>query len=307
MQFIKRISLFILTNILIMVTIGIIWSLISTFFGLGQMNSGVISLMVLCLVMGMTGSFISLLLSRWMAKTMYGVKVLDPDNKTLPEETRWLIETVHTLARKAELPKMPEVGMYDSPDVNAFATGPSKARSLVAVSTGLFRNMSRPEIEGVLGHEITHIANGDMVTMTLIQGVVNSIAFFFSRLLAHLISSNVDERMRGTVRFAMTILGDILFTLLGSIVVAYFSRRREFRADAGSAKLASKANMVAALRRLQSVYALPLENSGEQRDAMATLKISHRDKPGFLMSLMMTHPPLPERIAALEKNLGQGL
>ncbi len=303
MQFFKRIGLFVLTNILIMVTIGIVWSLISTFFGLGQMNGGVIALMAFCLVMGMTGAFISLLMSRWMAKSMYGVKVLDPKDQSLSSNARWLVDTVHSLAKRAQLPAMPEVGLYESPDLNAFATGPSKKRSLVAVSSGLFDRMTKPEIEGVLGHEITHIANGDMVTMTLIQGIVNSIAFFFSRILANIVSSQVDDKMRGIVHFAMTIMGDILFTLLGSVVVAYFSRRREFRADAGGASLASKSNMVAALRKLQSVYEMPLESPGEQRDAMATLKISHRDQRGGMLSLFMTHPPLEERISALERRL----
>ncbi len=295
----KRVGLFILTNVLIMVTIGIVWTLISTFFGIPQ--GGVIALMVFCLVMGMAGAFISLLMSRWMAKSMHGVKVLDPNDKTLSADARWLVETVHALARRAQLPAMPEVGIYESPDVNAFATGPSKKKSLVAVSSGLFNRMAKPEIEGVLGHEIAHISNGDMVTMTLIQGIVNSIAFFFSRILANLVASQVDEKIRGIVHFAMTIMGDILFTLLGSVVVAYFSRRREYRADAGGASLASKPNMVAALRKLQSVYELPLETESEQRDSLATLKISHRDRPGALMSLFMTHPPLQDRIAALER------
>ena len=299
MQFFKRIGLFVLTNILVMVTIGIVWSLISSFFGLGQMNGGVIALMAFCLVMGMTGAFISLAMSRWMAKTMYGVQVIDPNQLSLSDDARWLLQTVHSLAERAGLPAKPQVGIYESADINAFATGPSKRRSLVAVSSGLFNRMSKPEIEGVLGHEITHIANGDMVTMTLIQGIVNSIAFFFSRILANVISSQVDEKMRGIVRFAMTIIGDILFTLLGSVVVAYFSRRREFRADAGGAHLASKQNMVAALRKLQSVDLLPL-GPNDQRDGLATLKISHRDQRGGLMSLFMTHPPLEVRIAALE-------
>ncbi len=300
MQFFKRIGLFVLTNILIMVTIGIVWSLISTFFGLGPMNGSVIALMAFCLVMGMGGAFISLMLSRWMAKSMYGVKLIDPKDPAITADGRWFLDTVYALARAAELPVMPEVGIYDSPDVNAFATGPSKKKSLVAVSSGLFNRMSKPEIEGVLGHEIAHIANGDMVTMTLIQGIVNSVAFFFSRILANVISSQVDEKIRGVVHFAMTILGDILFTLLGSMIVAYFSRRREFRADAGGAKLATSSNMVQALRKLQMVYELPLDSEEGKREALATLQISHRDKPGALRSLFMTHPPLQERIAALE-------
>lgn len=301
MQFIKRIGLFILTNVLIMVTIGIAWSLVSRFFGFDQMSSYIPGLMALSLVMGMVGSFASLFLSKFMAKTMYGVKIIDPNSSAVSQDQRWLVDTVHSLARRAQLPKMPEVGFYDSPDVNAFATGPSKSNSLVAVSTGLMQKMTRGEIEGVLGHEVAHIANGDMVTLTLIQGIVNSIAFFFSRILANIIASNVDEKMREGVRFMVIILGDILFTLLGSMVVAYFSRRREFRADAGGASLASKANMVAALRRLQSVYEMPHSHAEDDKSAIAALKISHRQKTGALMSLLMTHPPLQERIAALEQ------
>jgi heat shock protein HtpX len=301
MAWFKRISLFILTNVLIMVTISIVWTLISHFFGLGAMNNQIALLAVFCLVMGMTGSFVSLFLSKWMAKTFYGVQVLNPRSASLPHEYQWLLSTVNTLAKKAQLPATPEVGIYSSPDVNAFATGPSKGNALVAVSSGLMEKMSKEEIEGVLGHEIAHIANGDMVTMTLIQGVVNSISLLISRLLANLVASVVEEKLQYAVRFAMIILGDILFTILGSMIVAYFSRRREFRADTGGARLASKPNMVAALRRLQSVYSLPLESHREDRDTMAALKISHREKPGLFMSLLMTHPPLEERIAALER------
>ncbi len=297
----KRLGLFIVTNVLIMVTIGIVWSLISHFFGLGQLNSHIVTLSAFCLVWGMTGSFISLFISKWMAKSMYGVQILDPMDHRLSAEARTLISTIHDLAKKAQLPKMPEVGIYESPDVNAFATGPSKSNSLVAVSTGLLQKMSKSEVEGVLGHEVAHIANGDMVTMTLIQGIVNSISLLFSRLLANLVAANVDEKIREGVRFALIILGDILFTLLGSMVVAYYSRKREFRADTGGARLASKSNMVGALKRLQSVYGQPLEEHEGRTDALATLKISHREKPGLFMSLLMTHPPLEERIAALER------
>lgn len=309
MAIFKRIGLFFLTNILIVVTIGIVWTLISHFLGLGYSHSGrysnfnanIVALSAFCLVWGMTGSFISLFISKWMAKSMYGVQVLDPRDHRLSAEAHTLIQTVHELAKKAQLPKMPEVGIYESPDVNAFATGPSKSNSLVAVSSGLLSKMSKSEVEGVLAHEVSHIANGDMVTMTLIQGVVNSISMLISRLLANVIAGMVEEKSREMVRFILVILGDILFTLLGSMAVAYYSRKREFRADKGGARLASKTNMVGALKRLQSVYGQPLEEHSGRADALATLKISHREKPGLFMSLLMTHPPLEERIAALER------
>lgn len=295
MAFLKRIGLFVLTNVLVMVTIGIVWSLVSHFLGLAGLNSYIPFLMAFCLVWGMGGAFISLLMSKWMAKMFHGVQVIESNNPN--PELRALVNTVHELARRAQLPKMPEVGIYESPDVNAFATGPSKGNALVAVSTGLLQRMNDGEVEGVLGHEIAHIANGDMVTMTLIQGIVNAFAMFFSRILAGLVASNVDEKFRDIVRFAVTILGDIAFTMLGSIVVNYYSRKREFRADAGGARFASRDKMIAALRKLQSVYDLPIP---PDETATATLKISNRDKGG-LAGLFMTHPRLEDRIEALQK------
>lgn len=294
MAFLKRIGLFILTNVLVMVTIGIVWSLVSRFLGLAGLNSYIPFLMAFCLVWGMGGAFISLLMSKWMAKMFHGVKVIEPNNAN--PELRALVTKVHEMARRAQLPKMPEVGIYESVDINAFATGPSKSNSLVAVSTGLLQRMNDKEVEGVLAHEVAHIANGDMVTMTLIQGIVNAFAMFFSRILANLVASNVEERYREIVRFAVTILGDIAFTLLGSIVVNYFSRRREFRADAGGAKYASRENMIAALQKLKSVYDLPIP---PEEGSTATLMISNRDKGG-LAKLFMTHPPLDERIRTLQ-------
>lgn len=294
----KRIGLFVLTNVLIMVTVGVVWSVLSAFLNLNGINGYIPSLMLLSLVMGMSGSFISLWLSKWMAKTMYGVQVIDP--MTTNSELRNLVEMVHRMSENAGLPKLPEVGIYESDDINAFATGPSKSNALVAVSTGLLRKMDTQEVAGVLGHEVTHIANGDMVTMTLIQGIVNAFAFFFSRILANLIASNVEEKYRTIVRWVCVIVGDILFTLLGSIVVCYFSRRREFRADEGGARLASKSNMILALQKLQMATARNDEDRPNEQDQLATLKISS-EKPQGLMALLMTHPPLEERIAALRK------
>ncbi|UOF02611.1 protease HtpX [Bdellovibrio reynosensis] len=295
MAWFKRIGLFVLTNVLVMVTIGIVWSLVSSFLGLAGLNSYIPFLIAFCAVWGMGGAFVSLLMSKWMAKMFHGVKIIEPNNPN--PELRNLVNKVHEFARRAQLPKMPEVGIYESVDINAFATGPSKSRSLVAVSTGLLQRMNEKEMDGVLAHEVAHIANGDMVTMTLIQGIVNAFAMFFSRILANLVASNVDEKFREIVRFGVTILGDIAFTLLGSIVVNYFSRRREFRADAGGAKYSSRENMVAALQKLRSVYELPIP---PEEGMTSTLMISNRDKGG-IAKLFMTHPPLEVRIEALQR------
>jgi heat shock protein HtpX len=293
MVWLKRIGLFFLVNLLIMVTVSIVWNIIGVYF---HVQGYVPYIIVFSTVAGFGGALFSLFTSKWMAKMLYGVKIIDPN--TSDANLRALVEKVHSLARAARLPGLPEVGIYQSPDVNAFATGPTKNSALVAVSSGLLAAMNDAEVEGVLGHEITHIANGDMVTMTLIQGVVNTFSLLFSRLLANVIANQVDERMSRLVYFVCTILGDILFTMLGSILVAYFSRRREFRADRGGAQLASRENMVSALRKLQMVYGR-MPTAGEQKDNLATLKISYRDREG-ITSLFMTHPPLEVRIRALE-------
>ncbi len=294
MAWVKRIGLFLAVNILIMATVSIVWSILGTYFGITGYTSYIV---LFSGVAGFGGAFVSLWTSKWMAKTLYGVKIIDPQNPDA--RMRSLVEKVHSLARAARLPKMPDVGIYESPEINAFATGPSKANSLVAVSSGLLYSMSEKEVEGVLAHEVSHIANGDMVTMTLVQGIVNTFALLFSRLLANLISSQVDEKARTIVYFACTILGDILFTLLGSIVVSYYSRAREFRADSGGASLSSRDSMVAALRKLQTVSVQP-RGEESRKDGLATLKISHRERGG-LAALFMTHPPLEVRIQALEK------
>lgn len=295
MVWLKRIGLFLMTNILIMATVGVVWSVLGTYFNITGYTSYII---VFSGVAGFGGAFLSLMISKWMAKTMYGVKVI-PVNSPDPQ-LRNLVERVHSMAKAARLSKMPEVGVYESPDMNAFATGPSKSNSLVAVSTGLLRQMNEREVDGVLAHEVAHIANGDMVTMTLIQGIVNTFALFFSRILANVISNGVDEKYRSIVYFACTIAGDILFTILGSMVVNYYSRAREFRADAGGAKYSSRENMINALRRLQMSPQLAYVNSDE-KDQLATMKISDNRKKGGLAALLMTHPPLEERIRALER------
>ncbi|MDV6236277.1 protease HtpX [Leptospira ellisii] len=292
----KRIGLFLLTNILVVVTI----SIITTVLGIGPYlrSNGLdyTSLIVFSLLWGMGGSFVSLLLSKFMAKTMMGVKVISPSSATGVE--REFYSKVERLARTANIP-MPEVGIYHSPEVNAFATGPSKSSSLVAVSSGLLQVMDSAEVEGVLAHELAHVANGDMVTMTLVQGVVNAFVIFFSRIIGYALSTLVkDEDAQYTVRWVANIVLSILFSILGSIVVAYFSRTREFRADAGGAKLAGRQNMIAALEKLRRTFDAPQDERGGE--ALATMKISGHSK---WMALFSTHPPLEVRIAAL-KNSG---
>jgi heat shock protein HtpX len=240
----------------------------------------------------MGGAFISLLLSRWIAKRATGVQLVN--GRSGQPDLDWLHHTVARLTQQAQLP-MPEVGIYDSPEVNAFATGPSKSRSLVAVSSGLLRHMRREEVEGVLAHEVSHIANGDMVTMTLIQGVVNAFVLFASRAIAGIARSMVDSRNAYLVGLLVTIVLDIVFGFLGLIIVSWFSRAREFRADAGGASLAGRNNMIGALRRLTQTHELV----DPSHQALATMKIAGSGRR--LMMLFQTHPPLAARIAALER------
>lgn len=309
MKFVKRIGLFILTNILVVLTISLILGFVTNFLGIRLNSGGYAGLFALCLIWGFAGSFISLLLSRWMAKMFHGVKVIDPT--TMQPTERHLIDMVYRLARHAGMQTMPEVGFYESPEVNAFATGPSQAKSLVAVSTGLMNNMSDAELEGVLAHEISHIVNGDMVTMTLIQGVVNAFAMFFSYIITTAILNAIrrnDDDRRGFGDFMLRQMiystVSVVLTLLGSILVNSFSRYREFRADAGSAKLASSEKMTAALLKLKRLSELPpssgfaAEPNDKGADNLATMKISGR-KSGMLR-LFMTHPPIEERIEALQ-------
>jgi heat shock protein HtpX len=286
----KRILLFVVTNLAIMITLSLVLGLlgIGGFITPGGMDYA--ALMIFALVWGFGGAFISLALSRWMAKTAMGVQLID--GRTGQAELDWLYQTVAQLTRKAGLP-MPEVGIYDSPEVNAFATGPSRSRSLVAVSTGLLRSMRRDEVEGVLAHEVAHIQNGDMVTMTLIQGVVNAFVIFFARVIANIVRQMVDERISHLAYFVVSIVLDIALGVLGMVVVAWFSRAREFRADAGAATLSSRGNMIAALQRLAANKGL-VDDSQPQ---LATMKISGKT----MSALFSTHPPLEERIAALQR------
>ena len=290
----KRVFLFLLVNILVVATISVTMNLLGIAPYLDARGINFEALAVFCLLWGFGGAFISLALSRVMAKWMMGVKVIDPANPGSGEFAR-IYGRVQHFARAANLPAMPEVGIYDSPEINAFATGPTKSRSLVAVSTGLLRSMNQDEVDGVIAHEVAHIANGDMVTMTLVQGVINAFVMFVARIAAWVLSQNVREEFRGTVNLIATIVFDLMLSILGSVVVAAFSRHREFRADAGAAGLAGKHKMIAALQALQ-------RSSGrhpgvEVHESLAALQISS-SRRGFL-ALFSTHPPLEERIRRL--------
>jgi heat shock protein HtpX len=290
----KRIVLFVAVNALILLTISIVLSVLGVRPYLTESGINYGALMMFCLIWGMGGAFISLALSRIMAKWMMGVKVID--SNTSDASAAELVRTVHQLAKSAGLNGMPEVGIYDSPELNAFATGPTKNRSLVAVSTGLLRQMGREEVKGVLGHEVAHIANGDMVTMTLIQGIVNAFVLFFARIIAYVISQRVGSDARYIVHFISLLVFQILFSLLGMVVVAWFSRWREFRADKGGAALAGRESMIGALRALgQSVKV-----QDDRQTAVAALKISSTTRSGLAL-LFSTHPSLEDRIQRLEK------
>jgi heat shock protein HtpX len=299
-QIAKRTVLFLLVNILVMLTLGIILQIFGVQRRLGSDNYTM--LLIFCSVIGMGGAFISLLLSRWMAKMFQGVQVIDPNTQDRDEQ--WLVQTIYRLSRSAGLSAMPEVGIYPSPEINAFATGPSEAQALVAVSSGLLTTMRSEEIEGVLGHEITHIANGDMVTLTLIQGVVNTVAMFLSYILAMALSQNSrdDDRRGGGNWFIQYILQQLfqsVFMVLGFLVVARFSRWREFRADAGGARLAGRDHMLAALRKLKVIHEEGADHVGPPQPSVQALQIS--GNTGGFLALLATHPPIEERIARLER------
>lgn len=295
MAMMKRVFLFALINILILIPLTIAFNLlVPVFVGPDSGLQGYYTTVLLfALVFGMGGAFISLFMSKPMTKRMMGVQVINPEKPT--RGAAELVATVHRLARDARLPKMPEVGVYDSPEVNAFATGPSKSNSMVAVSTGLLNRMGKDEVEGVLAHEVAHIANGDMVTMTLVQGIVNTFVLFFSRIIANIVASNMDEKMSTFAHFGLVIAFQILFGILGSIAVNFFSRAREYRADAGGAKLAGKGKMVAALEALQGT----LPSAGHHDEGLQTMKISGANKSA-LAALFSTHPPLEARIRRLQ-------
>ena len=286
-----RIGLFLATNMAIMLLISLVFQLlgIEGILAANGVDLNLQALVVMSGVIGFGGSIISLLMSKWMAKRSMGVHVIDsPANST----ESWLLATVQRQAEKAGI-GMPEVGIFESPTPNAFATGANKNSALVAVSSGLLQQMDRGEVEAVLGHEVSHVSNGDMVTLTLIQGVVNTFVIFFSRILGHFVDRVIfkNDRGLGMGYFIGSIVGQIVFSLLANIIVAWFSRQREFRADAGGADLAGRNKMIGALRALQggqTPQPLPSE--------FAALGISG----GGLKELFSTHPPLEVRIQALQ-------
>ncbi len=285
----KRIALFLITNLAIMLVLGVVLNVLMAALGLKFGSTG--GIMLIAAVFGFGGAFISLFMSKWMAKRSTGAYVISsPRNET----EYWLVETVKRQAAQAGV-NMPEVAIYDSPEMNAFATGPSKNNSLVAVSTGLLHNMSQDEAEAVLAHEVAHVANGDMVTLTLIQGVVNTFVIFISKILAGIVDnflSGNDEESGGHswTYFVFDIIFQILFGFLASMVVAYFSRKREFAADAGAAQLVGAHKMQAALERLKANYPSQLDGS------MMAFGIASGKG---IAELFSSHPPLDARIEAL--------
>lgn len=291
----KRVALFIATNLAIVLVLGVILNLLGVNRILDESGVGLDmgNLLIFAAVFGFGGSFISLAISKWTAKRLTGAKVItSPRN----EAESWLVNTVRNQARVAGI-GMPEVAVYDSPDVNAFATGARKNSALVAVSTGLLRSMSRDEAEAVLAHEVSHVATGDMVTLALVQGVVNTFVIVASRVVGHLVDRVVfkTEEGHGPAFFITSILAQVVFGILASTIVFWFSRQREFRADTGGAYLAGRDKMVAALEKLK--------RSAEQPhlpDQMAAFGISGGVGQG-IKRLFMTHPPLEERIAALKR------
>jgi len=292
MKIAKRVFLFMAVNILVIATISVLMAVLGVRPYLDAKGIDYSGLLVFCAIWGFGGAFISLALSRVMAKWMMGVKLVTESDSD--PTLRDLVVRVHGFASRAGLEKMPEVGYYESDELNAFATGPTKKRALVAVSTGLMRNMNREELDGVLAHEVAHIANGDMVTMTLVQGVVNAFVMFIARVLAFFASQLVDEERRSLVNFVLVLVLQIALGFLGMMVVGYFSRQREFRADGGGATLAGRRSMIAALERLKANVQIP---SAEGQATLATLKISGKSRG--LMRLFSTHPELDERIRRL--------
>lgn len=294
----KRIFFFMLTNILVVMTISLIMSLLGVNHYITSSGLDYNALLIFCSIWGFVGSFISLALSKFMVKRMMGVEVLDQYG-----QYSGLVNRVHKLAKAAGINKMPEVGIYDSPEVNAFATGPSKNNSLVAVSTGLLQNMSDDEVEGVLAHEVAHVANGDMVTMALVQGVINAFVMFFARIAAFALqnamkSDDDDSPVGGGWSYYLTtMLFEMLFGFIGMFVVAYFSRYREYRADEGGARLAGREKMIAALQRLQTQF--ESDNFVKDDAKMNAMKISTKDG---LFALLSTHPKLSDRITALQRH-----
>jgi heat shock protein HtpX len=285
----KRIFLFLATNFAVLLVLSVVMQVLGIDRMLAAQGQNPVALLIMAAIFGFGGSLISLAMSKWMAKRSMGVYVIEQPRNA---QEAWLVETVRRQAEQAGI-KMPEVGIFESPDMNAFATGARRNAALVAVSTGLLNGMSQREAEAVLGHEVSHVANGDMVTLTLIQGVVNTFVIFLSRAIGTVIdkalSGNRESRGPGPFYFLIVMALQILLGILASMIVAWFSRYREFRADSGGATLAGRQNMIGALQRLQQRHSAPLPES------MAAFGISG----GKLSKLFASHPPLEVRIEAL--------
>jgi len=291
----QRIALFLLTNLAILIVLSISLRLLGVERILDESGAGldIQALLIFSAVIGFGGAFISLAMSKWMAKRMMGVRVIDQPRS---EQERWLVDTVARQAKASGI-GMPEVGIFDQPVLNAFATGANRNKALVAVSSGLLQGMRREEAEAVLGHEVAHVANGDMVTLTLIQGVINTFVVLLSRVLGHFVDRVVfkNERGHGPAFWITTIVAEIVLAILASMIVMAFSRHREFRADAGGANLTSHAAMIAALERLKQASGQP-----PMPDQLAAFGI--RGGLGKFGKLFSSHPPLDERIRALRAN-----
>ena len=300
MSFFRRIFFFLFINILIVTTASILMTVITQVFGIqGEWTF----YLIFYSLIGFGGAFLSLALSRYLAKKFMGVRVIDP--KTAHGEEKELVDMVYQMATQARLPAKPEVGIFESPSPNAFATGPSKRKSLVAVSRGLLNAMNKNELEGVIAHEVAHIANGDMVTMTLLQGLINTMVLLAARFVAKLIVS--QQRNRSIWMEHLIFIGlQIAFSVLGAIVLCYFSRIREYRADKGGARLSGVENMIAALKSLQratsfagsGAQSAAFSSGGTKTESYNYLQISGKAKK---VSLFSTHPPLEDRIARLER------
>jgi heat shock protein HtpX len=287
----KRIFLFVLTNLAVLALLSAVLFVVETVFGVHLMQGGTGGLLVFAAIFGFGGSLISLALSKWTAKRLMGVRVIESPQSELE---RWLVGAVRRLAEQAGI-GLPEVGIFESEEMNAFATGARRNAALVAVSSGLLRSMSRTQVEAVLGHEITHVANGDMVTLALLQGVLNTFVIFLARIIGGIVDRAIlrNDRQGGIGFFLTTMLAQFVLGIVASVIVCWYSRRREFRADRGGAELTGAGNMIAALQVLK-------RSQGEPMPPQLQAFGINTGRSDGIMRLFMTHPPLDERIAALK-------
>jgi heat shock protein HtpX len=288
----KRIFLFIVTNLAVLALLSLVLFIVENVFGVHLLQGGTGSLLIFAAIFGFGGSLISLALSKWTAKRMMGVRIIQSPQSELE---RWLVGAVKRLADQARI-GMPEVGIFDAEEMNAFATGARRNAALVAVSSGLLRNMSRTQVEAVLGHEVTHVANGDMVTLALLQGVLNTFVIFLARIIGGIVDRAIlrnDRQGSGIGFFLTTMLAQFVLGILASVIVCWYSRRREFRADRGGADLAGAGNMIDALQMLKRSQGQPMPQQ------LQAFGINTGGSAG-IMRLFMSHPPLDERIAALK-------